>query len=85
MTATNPVSTHSTHTNNLISSLLTHTQDINDNILFSAFSAWQDSRQVVSGALVDRSVLGARPLDKWQFERLGYFCLDQDSTADQVS
>ena len=39
---------------------------------------------MVSGALVDRSVLGARPLDKWQFERLGYFCLDQDSTADKV-
>lgn len=45
----------------------------------------QNSLQVLHGALVDRSVQGAQPLDMWQFERLGYFCVDQDSTTDKVS
>ena len=45
----------------------------------------QNSLQVVSEALVDRSVEGAQPLDRWQFERLGYFCVDPDSTSDRVS
>ena len=44
----------------------------------------QNSLQVVEGALVDRSVQGARPLDVWQFERLGYFSVDSDSTRDRV-
>ena len=33
---------------------------------------------------MDRSVQGTQPLDKWQFERLGYFCTDSDSTDDKV-
>ena len=44
----------------------------------------QNSLKVVATALVDMSVKEARPLDKYQFERLGYFCVDRDSTADQV-
>ena len=43
-----------------------------------------NSCQIVSKALVDRSVRGAQPLERWQFERLGYFCVDSDSTADTV-
>ncbi|XP_071900309.1 glutamine--tRNA ligase [Anas platyrhynchos] len=37
------------------------------------------SLRVVDNALVDRSVLAARPFDKFQFERLGYFSVDPDS------
>jgi glutaminyl-tRNA synthetase len=44
----------------------------------------KSSLQIVNGALVDRSVEGAKPLDKWQFERLGYFCLDSESTHNQL-
>ena len=33
---------------------------------------------------MDRTVSGAVPLTKFQFERLGYFCVDFDSTADKV-
>ena len=40
--------------------------------------------RVVENALVDRSVQGTQPLDVWQFERLGYFCVDSDSTSDRV-
>uniref|UniRef100_A0A8V5GWD4 glutamine--tRNA ligase n=1 Tax=Melopsittacus undulatus TaxID=13146 RepID=A0A8V5GWD4_MELUD len=38
-----------------------------------------DSLRVVPNALVDSSVLSARPFDKFQFERLGYFSVDPDS------
>uniref|UniRef100_A0A663LV94 glutamine--tRNA ligase n=1 Tax=Athene cunicularia TaxID=194338 RepID=A0A663LV94_ATHCN len=38
-----------------------------------------DSLRVVRSALVDSSVLSARPFDKFQFERLGYFSVDPDS------
>uniref|UniRef100_A0A2D4I8I3 glutamine--tRNA ligase n=4 Tax=Micrurus TaxID=8634 RepID=A0A2D4I8I3_MICLE len=39
-----------------------------------------DSLHVIEEALVDRSVYGAKPFTKFQFERLGYFSLDPDST-----
>lgn len=39
---------------------------------------------MISSALVDTSVKGAKSLDKFQFERLGYFSVDPDSTADKV-
>ena len=34
---------------------------------------------------MERSVLGATPLTKYQFERVGYFCVDYNSTAEKVS
>lgn len=40
--------------------------------------------QVIKSALVDTSVKGAKVFDKFQFERVGYFSLDPDSTADKV-
>uniref|UniRef100_A0A3Q2FTC3 Glutamine--tRNA ligase n=1 Tax=Cyprinodon variegatus TaxID=28743 RepID=A0A3Q2FTC3_CYPVA len=43
-----------------------------------------NSLQVISSALVDTSVKGAKALDKFQFERVGYFSLDPDSTADKL-
>ncbi|XP_061535161.1 glutamine--tRNA ligase isoform X2 [Phycodurus eques] len=43
-----------------------------------------NSMQVITSALVDTSVKGAKVLDKFQFERVGYFCLDPDSTADKL-
>ncbi|XP_067448699.1 glutamine--tRNA ligase [Thunnus thynnus] len=39
---------------------------------------------MVSSALVDTSVRGAKVFDKFQFERVGYFSLDPDSTADKL-
>nr|XP_015823747.2 glutamine--tRNA ligase [Nothobranchius furzeri] len=43
-----------------------------------------NSLQVVSSALVDTSVKGAKVLDKFQFERVGYFSLDPDSTSSKL-
>lgn len=39
---------------------------------------------MISSALVDTSVKRAKVFDKFQFERVGYFSVDSDSTADKV-
>lgn len=38
-----------------------------------------DSLDVLTGCKVEPSLAGAQPLDRFQFERLGYFCLDPDA------
>ena len=42
------------------------------------------SLQVLPACRVEPSLQGAAPSDKFQFERLGYFCVDWDSTADKL-
>eukprot|EP01134_Creolimax_fragrantissima_P007841 CFRG7841T1 len=42
-----------------------------------------DSLKVMPNALVDQSVLNAPVGQKFQFERVGYFCKDPDSTPDR--
>jgi len=39
-----------------------------------------DSLKVITGYL-EPSVINAKPLEKFQFERIGYFCVDKDSTS----
>jgi glutaminyl-tRNA synthetase len=41
-----------------------------------------DSLQVLHG-FVEPALGQTQPGDRFQFERLGYFCTDQDSTMDQ--
>jgi glutaminyl-tRNA synthetase len=43
-----------------------------------------DSLQVLTGCKVEPSLSEAKPLDRYQFERMGYFCLDPDSTKDKL-
>ncbi|KAM8930803.1 glutamine--tRNA ligase [Pelodytes ibericus] len=43
-----------------------------------------DSMTVISDALVDQSVKKAQILDKFQFERLGYFSVDPDTTPEKI-
>ena len=40
-----------------------------------------DSLKVLKGCKVEPSLKTARPLDKFQFQRLGYFCVDYGSTS----
>jgi len=40
-----------------------------------------NSLEVLTDGYVEPSVAGAPPLSRYQFERLGYFCVDPDSTA----
>jgi glutaminyl-tRNA synthetase len=39
-----------------------------------------DSLKILTGCKVEPSLASAKPLDKFQFQRLGYFCVDYDST-----
>ena len=38
-----------------------------------------DSLKILSGCRVEPSLSGVKPLEKFQFQRLGYFCVDYDS------
>lgn len=38
-----------------------------------------DSLKVLSGCKVEPSLASSKPLDKFQFQRIGYFCVDYDS------
>merc|ERR1712142_1330595 len=40
----------------------------------------KDSLEVISSAFVDESVSNAKLYDKFQFERIGFFAVDKDST-----
>jgi len=42
------------------------------------------SLEVIERARVEPSARGAKPLARYQFERLGYFCVDPDSTGDKL-
>jgi glutaminyl-tRNA synthetase len=42
------------------------------------------SLEVLSNCWIEPSVAGAAPGTRYQFERLGYFCVDADSTADRL-
>lgn len=42
-----------------------------------------DSLQRLTGCFVEPSLKGAAPGSRFQFERLGYFCVDADSTAEK--
>ncbi len=48
---------------------------------------WKDfilphSLQVLTGCMVEPSLVSAKPQDRVQFERLGYFCVDDESQGD---
>jgi glutaminyl-tRNA synthetase len=42
------------------------------------------SLEVIGGAKLEPSVRGASPLTRYQFERLGYFAVDSDSTGEKL-
>jgi len=43
-----------------------------------------DSLKILAGCKVEPSLKSAGHLDKFQFQRLGYFCVDYDSTSDHL-
>jgi glutaminyl-tRNA synthetase len=42
------------------------------------------SLKILTGCKLEPSLSSAKPLDKFQFQRLGYFCVDYDSTEDHL-
>ncbi len=43
-----------------------------------------NSLEVLTSAMVEPSLRDAKPEDRFQFERLGYFCVDPDTTAGRL-
>jgi glutaminyl-tRNA synthetase len=43
-----------------------------------------DSRLILTNCIVEPSLKNALSGEKFQFERVGYFCVDQDSTPDKL-
>ena len=43
-----------------------------------------NSLEILAGAKLEPSLANAKVEDRFQFERVGYFCLDPDSTADKL-
>ena len=43
-----------------------------------------DSLEVLTSCKVEPQVRNLRPEDRFQFERLGYFCIDPDTTEDKL-
>jgi glutaminyl-tRNA synthetase len=43
-----------------------------------------DSLKILTGCKVEPSLRSAKPLEKFQFQRLGYFCIDYDSTESNL-
>ncbi|MCZ6611555.1 MAG: glutamine--tRNA ligase, partial [Planctomycetota bacterium] len=43
-----------------------------------------DSLEVLSDCKVEPSLGNAQPGDRFQFERLGYFCIDRGSTDERL-
>jgi len=43
-----------------------------------------DSLRVLKGCKVEPSLALSKPMEKFQFQRLGYFCTDNDSTSSQL-
>ena len=43
-----------------------------------------DSLKIIPNAKVEPVIRENNPLDKMQFQRLGYFCIDKDSTSDNL-
>ncbi len=43
-----------------------------------------ESLRILKGCKVEPSLKNVEPLDKFQFQRMGYFCVDYDSTSDHL-
>ncbi len=43
-----------------------------------------NSLKILSDCRLEPSLADAKPLDRYQFERLGYFCVDTDSTKEKL-
>ncbi len=44
----------------------------------------RDSLEILTNCKIEPYLKNAQPLSRWQFERLGYFCLDRDSEEDKL-
>ena len=57
--------------------------DVEDGADFGAYLN-PDSLEVLTSCRVEPVLLGAQPESRYQFERLGYFCVDPDSSPEKL-
>ena len=43
-----------------------------------------DSMQILTESIIEPGLKDAKPGEKFQFERVGYFCVDTESTAEKL-
>jgi glutaminyl-tRNA synthetase len=43
-----------------------------------------DSLEILTGCKLEPSLVSAKPLDSFQFQRIGYFSVDKESTAEKI-
>jgi len=43
-----------------------------------------DSLKTLTNSLIDRSIANSKVYDRYQFERIGFFAVDPDSTNDKI-
>ena len=43
-----------------------------------------NSFELVQGCKLEQTLVNAKPGERYQFERLGYFCVDPDSTSSRL-
>ena len=44
----------------------------------------QDSLTIIGNAKIENSLVDVKPFDRFQFQKLGYFCVDKDSTSEKI-
>ena len=44
----------------------------------------EDSLHILNNCKVEAALSSAKPLDRFQFQRMGYFCVDKDSEAGKL-
>ncbi len=57
-----------------------HPEDVEDNTDFTS-NLNPKSLEILQGCMVEPSLAVAKPGDRYQFERLGYFCVDPDRSS----
>jgi glutaminyl-tRNA synthetase len=58
------------------------TEDPNEGELLENINP--NSLEIITDARVEPRMRSAKPFDRFQFERLGYFCVDPDTTEDRL-
>ena len=48
------------------------------------FPAFTDSLEIRENCYVEQYLADTKPMDHFQFQRIGYFCTDKDSTPDHL-
>ena len=69
---------------NFVRDVPAHPQTACETALRASYERELATSEALVGCRVESSLAEARPGDRYQFERQGYFCLDADSSGEQL-